>query len=165
MQAYLGIGSNLGDRKSWCTQAISRLVENPSIACLAQSSMYETEPVDAFDQGWFINCVVSIETQLTLQGLFLFCMEIERELGRVRARKNEARIIDIDVLFYGNEISNTPELVLPHPNIETRGFVLIPLAEIAPTFFHPVLHRTIQELCDRLRVSPQARQYMVKRVD
>ena len=155
--AYLGIGSNLGDRKAWCAKAIARLITHPDISLLTRSALYETEPVDAPNQEWFLNCVVSIETELTVHALFALCTYVERELGRIRSWRNHPRTIDIDVLFYGTEVVNTSELTVPHPRVEARGFVLVPLAEIAPDLLHPLLQLTIRELRDRLEASPIVR--------
>ena len=157
MHAYLGIGSNVGDRQAWCAKAIARLSRHPDISHLTRSALYETEPVDAPNQGWFLNCAVGLETALTVQALFALCTQIECDLGRVRSERNEPRTIDIDVLFYGPEVVNTSDLIVPHPRLETRKFVLDPLAELAPDVVHPVLHLTVRELLDRLGNSPIVR--------
>ena len=150
MQAYLGIGSNLGDRRAWCAKAIACLTSHPDISHLTRSALYETEPVDAPNQGWFLNCAVTIETALTVTALFSLCTRIERDLGRVRFEKNASRTIDLDILLYGTEIIQTDSLVIPHPRMDTRKFVLAPLAELVPELRHPVLHLTMQELIDRI---------------
>lgn len=150
MQAYIGIGSNLGDRIANCEKAIEQLAATPDISHLTRSALYETEPVDAPKQGWFLNCAVSLETELTVTALFSLCTRIERDLGRVRSEKNAPRTIDLDILLYGTEIIQIDSLVIPHPRMEARKFVLAPLAELAPKLKHPVLRLTIQELLDRI---------------
>lgn len=153
MHVYLGIGSNVGDRQAWCAKAITRLTSHPDISHLTRSALYETEPVDAPNQGWFLNCVVRVETSLTVQALFSLCTRIERDLGRVRSEKNAPRTIDIDILLYGTEVIHTDSLVIPHPQMDKRKFVLAPLTELAPELKHPVLHLTIQELLTQLTKS------------
>ena len=150
VQAYLGIGSNVGDRRAWCAKAIARLTSHPDISHLTRSALYETEPVDAPNQGWFLNCAVSVETELTVKALFSLCTRIERDLGRVRFEKNASRTIDLDILLYGTEIIQTDSLVIPHPRMDKRKFVLAPLAELVPELRHPVLRLTIQQLLTQL---------------
>ena len=130
-KAYLGIGSNLGDKKSNLDSAIASLGEQPGIVVIKVSSYYETEPVGYTDQDWFINCVIEIETTLEPKALLAVCQRIENELKRVRLIRYGPRTIDIDLLLYEGYISDEVDLTIPHPRMTERSFVLIPLYEIA----------------------------------
>lgn len=140
MGIYLGLGSNLGDRVA----NLQKALEHFSI--LQQSSFYETEPVDFLEQPWFVNAAVSIDTNLEPNDLLDYCLAIEKKLGRVRDVPKGPRLIDIDILFYEQIILSTSSLTLPHPQIPYRRFVLKPLNEIASSFVHPVMERTISDL-------------------
>jgi 2-amino-4-hydroxy-6-hydroxymethyldihydropteridine diphosphokinase len=142
--AYLSLGSNLGNREANLRNAISRLDSLGKVT--AVSSFYETEPVDFLDQPWFLNCVVLLETTLSPQTLLQRLLGIERALGRERLQPKGPRLIDIDVLLFGEEITDEPGLTIPHPALHERRFVLAPLAEIAPEVLHPVLKKTMREL-------------------
>ena len=149
--AYLSLGSNLGDRAANLRQAIA-LLGNLGTAT-AVSSLYETEPVEVeSSQPWFVNMVVALETELTPQELLSRTLEIERGMGRQRTSLKGPRIIDIDIVILGDTILDTPGLVIPHPSMHRRRFVLEPLAEIAPDIEHPVLHKRASDL---LRGLPQ----------
>ena len=155
---YLSLGSNLGDRKTNLRSALGKLHEK-KILLLDESSIYETEPVEVPEQPEFLNLVCRVQTELKPEALLRACQEIESELGRVRRESKGARNIDIDILFYGQQILQGPSLKIPHPAWCKRNFVLIPLAEIAPNFRDPVTAKTVaqlrQESPDGARVTPQ----------
>jgi 2-amino-4-hydroxy-6-hydroxymethyldihydropteridine diphosphokinase len=160
---YIAIGANLGDRFAQCEEAVARLAVLPDTTVRRRSAWYETEPVvDGMQHAawatddaahWFINGVVELETSLTPIELVRRCLEIERAMGRYRIAGRLSRSIDLDLLFYGDEVLTTPELTIPHPRLHLRRFVLVPLAELAPDFIHPILHRSIAALLDRLSAS------------
>lgn len=149
--AYLGIGSNLGDRMRNCLDAISLLEESPFISVTDRSSFYETEPVGYEDQQTFINCVLEIETTLKPDILLKICQGIENSLGRERGIHWGPRTLDIDILLYNNQVIRKRELRIPHPRMHKRGFVLIPLSEIAPDAVHPVNKKKIKFLLKGLK--------------
>ncbi len=137
---YLSLGSNLGDREANLRAAIERL--SPT----RQSPIYETEPVDYRQQGWFLNMVVEVETGLFPMQLLARTQKIERELGRVRGVPKGPRTIDIDILLYADAVIHTTKLEIPHPRMAERRFVLAPLADLAPDLRHPVTRRTAREM-------------------
>ena len=142
---YLGLGSNLGDRQAQLREALDRL-EAAEVRILRRSPVYETEPQDVRDQGWFLNAVIEAETELFPMQLLARTQKIEREMGRQCIKIGGPRTIDIDILLYGNFVIRTPQLEIPHPRMTERRFVLEPLGAIAPDLRHPVTGRTVREM-------------------
>lgn len=147
---YLSLGSNVGDREQNLQDAIDRLA-GAGIRILRCSSVYETEPQDLADQPWFLNVVIEAETELMPMQLLSRIVAIEKEMGRTRKVAKGPRPIDIDVLFFGRFVIDTPQLCVPHPRLDQRRFVLAPMAELAPDFRHPVMRKSMRELLGRLK--------------
>ena len=145
---YLGLGSNLGDREHNLAQALALISQQAVVEKL--SSIYETEPVGYAQQSLFLNAVCCVSTDLSPAQLLRLAKEIELELGRISSFPNAPRPVDIDILFYGDRVVESPELTIPHPRLAERAFVLVPLAEIAPELVHPESGRTIRELANSL---------------
>jgi 2-amino-4-hydroxy-6-hydroxymethyldihydropteridine diphosphokinase len=143
-RVFLGLGSNLGDRRLKLQQAVNRLGESMNVECV--SSVYDTAPMLVVDQPRFLNLVCLARTTLSPEDLLLRVKSIERALGRVAGPRFGPRAIDIDLLLYDELVLESPSLTLPHPGIPERVFVLLPLSELAPTLRHPVLHIEIATL-------------------
>lgn len=148
--AFLSLGSNMGERRETLRSALSAL-EKKGVEILAVSEFIETAPYGKTDQAAFVNCAAKIRTGHTARGLLKLTLETEAELGRVRLVRWGPRTIDIDIIFFGQEILNEPDLTVPHYDLHNREFVLGPLCELEPDFVHPVLNATIAELLARLR--------------
>jgi len=154
---YLSLGSNIGDRENHLRDAITRLQTNRRL--VAVSSFYEAEPVEVTDQAWFLNCVVALETTESPERLMAAILQIEQEMGRQRIQRKGPRTIDIDILLFGDNILDSPALIIPHPAMHERRFVLQPLTEIAPGARHPVQNKTAQQLLDALPPGQEVRRY------
>ena len=143
---YIGIGSNLGTPEKNCTDAIEKLATHPDIFLKARSPFYKTRPVGPIEQKWFINAALKVQTRLSPHDLLGTLLNTEKEMGRVRKEKWGPRLIDLDLLFYDNLILNSQGLILPHPEIPNRRFVLTPLCDIAEDLLHPTLKKTVKDL-------------------
>jgi 2-amino-4-hydroxy-6-hydroxymethyldihydropteridine diphosphokinase len=154
MKAFIGLGSNLGDREANIRQALQFLEQLPETTIVRGSSLYDTEPVGVSDQPNFLNGVVQIETHLAPRQLLWNLMLIERRLGRVRTRQWGPRVIDLDLLLYGEEVVDEEDLQVPHPLMTQRSFVMVPLVEIEPLLVHPVTNQTMLSILQRLGADP-----------
>ena len=146
---YLGLGSNLGDRRENLDRALEYLSQR--LRVIGKSSIYDTEPMENPAQPRFLNMVCQAKTMLKPEDLLTLAKGIERKIGRLPSRPNSPRPIDIDILFYGDKVIDAPELKIPHPRMTSRAFVLVPLAEIAPTLVHPVNKKTAKEMLREIK--------------
>jgi len=142
---YLSLGSNLGDRKRMLESAVS-LLEGPHFRIRRVSTVYETEPIDLRRQAWFLNLVLEAETDLFPKQLLRRIQRVELELGRRRLKQKGPRAIYIDILLYGDSVIQSSELVIPHPRLKERRFVLEPLTELSPELRHPISGQILAEL-------------------
>lgn len=155
VQAFIGIGSNLGDRLAHCRAVLTRLPLLPGTTLTRVSPFFETDPQDGVEGGPFLNGVAEIATSLAPRALLGHLQEIEAALGRTRDHTpGTARTMDLDILLFGDLVLNEPDLTIPHPRMAGRRFVLAPLAAIAPAVRHPVLKVTAEELLQRLGPEP-----------
>lgn len=143
--AYIAIGSNIGDRQKAMKDALN-LIEKEGIKVTKVSSFYETPPYGYTDQPPFLNGAIEVQTTLSARELLKTLLSIEKDLGRVRQFKWGPRTIDLDIIFFNNEIYNEPDLIIPHPDMQNRSFVLTPLNDICPNYLHPQLNKTIHTL-------------------
>lgn len=150
--AYLCLGSNCANKFKLIEQAVSLLNLAENIKIIRTTALYETEPWGVKNQNWFLNLAIEIKTSLTPQDLLVKCQQVENMLGRDRTKELHwgERPIDIDIIFYGNELVDSEILQIPHPYMHKRAFVLVPLLELIPDFVHPVLKKTVSDLYDDL---------------
>lgn len=151
IDAYVSIGTNLGDREAHLALALRRLAALPETTLVAVSPVFETDPVGPPPQGPYLNAAAWLRTRLAPRALLEALLAIEREAGRVRTVRNAARPLDLDLLLYGTQVLDEPGLTLPHPRMAGRSFVLEPLAALAPDLEHPTLGVRIAELAARRR--------------
>lgn len=157
---FIGFGSNVGDRVDFCDRAVTLLSLLPHSQLTGVSLLYETEPVNDGanpGDGWFLNGVVQLETDVTPRSLIMVLREIERSLGRDEADRSGPRTIDLDILFYGQRVINEAGLVVPHPRLHQRRFVLMPLSELDPLLVHPTQQRTISQLLAEVKDQSEVR--------
>lgn len=174
--AYIGLGSNEGDRVGYIQQAVQLLKDIGKIKVLECSSLYETEPIGDEYTDWFVNAVLVVETELTCEELLDVLKDIESRLEqmnktnepkgyRPEKRSGRVRFIDLDILFFGNEVLETSYLHIPHPRVHRRAFALVPLLEIAPDLVHPSLNKTVATLHEELPEPEQVFLYGTRRPD
>jgi len=157
---YIQLGSNMGNRKSYIEKSMQQIEQEiGNIIC--SSKIYESSPWGVSIQNHFLNSVIKIESELSSSILLKKLQEIENNLGRVRLRKWGERTIDIDILFYNNEIIKTEKLNIPHPLLHERKFVLIPLSKIAPNYIHPILKKNVSDLLSECKDSQQVLEYAI----
>jgi 2-amino-4-hydroxy-6-hydroxymethyldihydropteridine diphosphokinase len=154
MKAYIGIGSNLGEREQHVRAALDALAALPDTTLTRASSLYDTEPVGGPEQPDFLNAVAELDTNLTPRQVFWNLMRIERQLGRVRTVRWGPRTIDLDLLLAGDAVIDEPDLQVPHPELTRRSFVLVPLVELDPLLRHPVTGETLLQILSRLETRP-----------
>lgn len=177
VNAYIGIGSNQGDRVGFVQQCVQFLKDVPGITVKESSSLYETEPMGVGYSTWFVNAVAAVETSLSPEQLLEVCKEIEKrlldfygtqskkELIMETVVQGRRRIIDIDILFYGDAILDSDNLRIPHPTVAQRSYALVPLLEIAPNFIHPRLQKSITQIHDSLSRPEQVFLYGTRGAD
>ncbi len=172
VRAYIGLGSNYGDRVGFVQQAMQLLKDIPGIEIVECSSLYETEPPGPEYVEWFVNAVAALNTDLTCEELLDVCKDIESRLDRLHGELKaelppggRSRIIDIDILFYADQSLETKALTIPHPSLHKRAFALVPLLEIAPDLMHPCLGQTVSELHDALAEPEQVYLYGTRGLD
>ncbi|MEZ0322961.1 MAG: 2-amino-4-hydroxy-6-hydroxymethyldihydropteridine diphosphokinase [Hydrogenothermaceae bacterium] len=148
-EVYLGLGSNVGDRTKFLMNAVHILSEKLNI--IKTSRIYTSKPIGYIDQDIFLNMAIYCRTDMDLKSLFDFIKEVEKKVGRVERFRWGPREIDIDILFFNNEVYNSEDLIVPHPRLHERDFVLVPLIDINPKLIHPVLNKTVEKLLEEVK--------------
>lgn len=156
-RVFVGLGSNLGEREHLIRKALEELATLPHTAVVRVSSLYDTEPVGEVEQPAFLNAVAWLETELSARELLWQMLLIEKRMGRIRSQRWGPRPIDLDLLFYGPEKIEQPDLCVPHPEVAKRAFVLVPLKELDPSFRHPVTGETVTAMIRKLPPNPPVR--------
>jgi 2-amino-4-hydroxy-6-hydroxymethyldihydropteridine diphosphokinase len=154
VKAFVGLGSNLGDREAQIRMALDELAKLPGTRVVRASSLYDSEPAGEVEQPNFLNAVAQIDTELTARQLLWNLLLIERRLGRVRSARWGPRSIDLDLLMFGELVVEEPDLQVPHPALASRSFVLVPLVEIDPLLVHPVTGHTMLHHLSQLKTRP-----------
>lgn len=154
MKAFIGLGSNLGEREAMIRLALDDLARLPSTTLVRASSLYDTEPVGEVDQPNFLNAVAELDTELSARQLLWNLSLIEKRLGRLRTQRWGPRTIDLDLLLYGAQVIDESDLSVPHPELTRRSFVLVPLVELDPLLVHPVTGETLLSHLSRLGARP-----------
>jgi 2-amino-4-hydroxy-6-hydroxymethyldihydropteridine diphosphokinase len=154
MKAFVGLGSNLGEREAMIRMALDDLARLSATRLVRASSLYDTEPAGEVDQPNFLNAVAQIDTELTARQLLWNLLLIEKRLGRVRAQRYGPRTIDLDLLLYGSLVVEEPDLKVPHPELTRRSFVLVPLVELDPLLIHPVSGETLLHHLSSIHTRP-----------
>ncbi len=144
--AYIGVGSNLGDKINNCLEAVVRIDEISGCRVTAQSDFYRTQPVGVEGQDWYVNGVIVLSSDIPAQDLLKGLLAIEVDMGRERKRKWDSRVIDLDILLFGAEVISEKGLQVPHPLMHLRRFVMVPMVSLAPDLVHPVLRKSMAEL-------------------
>ena len=152
--AYIGIGSNVRDKPFNCRYSVDKIDQLPGCHVTACSSIFKTEPVGVTGQDWYANCVVQVKVSQRPSKLIKGLIGIESDMGRIRKERWGPRIIDLDLLLFGQEIIESDNLIIPHPLLHKRRFVLEPLVQLAPDLMHPVLRLTLSQLLNRLPKGP-----------
>ncbi len=161
---YLGLGSNMGNRRLNLTEAFHHLSLLDKSEKFRSSKIYESNPVDGSNQPLYLNSVVEFETELLPEELLSGCVKIENLMGRLRNPENrfEARVIDIDILFFGNETIKTEKLTVPHYDIQNRSFFLKPMMDLNPDFFHPEMNLSVSELYKQLETRLNIHEFVLE---
>jgi 2-amino-4-hydroxy-6-hydroxymethyldihydropteridine diphosphokinase len=146
VSCYIGLGANLGDRIGTMQHAVGMFMNDVRYQVTSCSGVYETEPWGMKEQPSFLNSVMEVRTDESMNRLLAKCASIEHQLGRIEAPRNHPRVIDLDLLLYGSESVALEEIIVPHPRLHERKFVLVPMCELNPDCIHPVLNRSMREL-------------------